>query len=40
MPRTVPVRSRRVLMLVGLIVSLLVGGALIFISTRPMSGTE
>ena len=40
MPRNVPVRSRRVLIMVGLIVSLLVGGALIFISTRPTAGTD
>ena len=40
MPRNVPVRSRRVLIMVGLITSLLVGGVLFYLSTRPVDGTD
>ena len=40
MPRNVPVRSRRVLIMVGLITSLLVGGALFYLSSRPVDGTD
>jgi mono/diheme cytochrome c family protein len=40
MPRNVSVRSGRVLMMVGLITGLLIAGALFYLNTRPVDGTD